>query len=107
MPTERVIITIPARIHSEILDRIKAEYGRMVSVEGADYVLNMKAVDNLYSATLNLILHIHALVKERHGKACLVDVAEHLRAAIHTMKIDTVLPVYATMLDFEMEHDAG
>jgi anti-anti-sigma factor len=107
MSTQRVVISIPARVFPEIADHIEDEFARKVDQPGAEYALDLAGVNNVYSAVLNLIMRLAREVSTIGGTVALVNVSDRVKTVLHTMKIDSLIPLYDTMFDYEFEHDAA
>ena len=107
MSGQRVVISIPARVFPEIADQIQDEYARKVDVEGAEYALDLGSVNNVYSAVLNLIMRLAREVAALGGTVALVNVSERVKTVLQTMKVDSLMPLYDTMFDYEFEHDTA
>jgi anti-anti-sigma factor len=107
MSGQRVIISIPARIFPDIADHIQDEYAKKIYVHGAEYALDLASVNNVYSAVLNLIMHLTKEIAAFGGTTALVNVSERVKMVLHTMKIDALIPIYDTLFDYEFEHDTA
>lgn len=107
MSGQRVIISIPARVFPEIADHIEDEYARKVDQAGGEYALDLAGVNNVYSAVLNLIMRLAREIAALDGTIALVNVSERVKTVLRTMKLDSLMPIYDTMFDYEFERDAA
>jgi anti-anti-sigma factor len=105
MSTQRVVISIPARVFPDIADHIEDEFARKVDQPGAEYALDLGSVNNVYSAVLNLIMRLAREVSAVSGTVALVNVSDRVRTVLHTMRVDSLIPIYDTMFEYEIEHD--
>lgn len=103
MSGQRVIIDIPARVFPEIAEQIEKEYAQKVVQVGAEYALDLGSVNNVYSAVLNLIMHLAKEISALGGTIALVNVSPRVKTVLHTMRIDALIPIYDSMFDYEFE----
>ena len=99
------IINIPGRISPEILLSIKQKFEQLIRETEASYVLNMENVDNLFSSTLSVMMHIYKVVGSMGGTLAMVNVAPSVQTALEFLKITTEIPVFPSLLDYELEHE--
>jgi anti-anti-sigma factor len=102
-----VTIKIPARVYPEILDQIQERFAAKVYLAGAEYVLDMKDVTNVYSTVISLIIGLAKLITSLQGSIAIVNASPNVRLVLRSMNIDTLMPIYDSMLSYELQHESA
>jgi anti-anti-sigma regulatory factor len=101
-----VIIKIPARVYPEILDQIQERFAAKVYLAGAEYVLDMQDVTNVYSTVISLIIGLVKLITSLQGSISIVNASSNVQLILRSMNIDTLMPVYDSMLSYDLQHES-
>ncbi|MBD3391701.1 MAG: hypothetical protein GF418_06545 [Chitinivibrionales bacterium] len=98
----RPIIEIPARIAPDQLEALKEQCDRVISEMGGEYALNMEGVEDIYSATLALIMHVYKVAMRMRSTLVIIHASERARNALRALKIDEKIRIYPSLLDYEL-----
>jgi hypothetical protein len=99
------ILDIPSRISSDP-DTERAVYDGFAAVMyriDHDYLLDMQKVLHLSSPILRLITRLNARSAEYRCRLSIVNARQPLWDALLAMKVDLLIPLFPTLLDYEVE----
>lgn len=100
---KHIIIGMPGYLSPESLGGIKSRFTAVASEGYGHVVLDMEKVPHLYSAVVNVIVHLYKELQFFGARLYLVNAGEEVRKAFSFLKLDQSIPVYSSMIEFEME----
>jgi anti-anti-sigma factor len=102
-----IIIAIPGTIYPEILEHFQEKLAMQVAAAGAEYVLDMKSVVNVYSTIITLIVSLSKQISALQGRMCIVNASMNVQLVLRNLNIDSIMPIYDSMLAYELLRDTA
>lgn len=106
-----IIIQLPPHLSADTIEHYQAELKdpehpvneMLAKQKEAKFVLDLEKVTNLYSIGIRLIAFLQKHITDAGGKVFFVNANEAVGLVLRTSGMDQLIPVYDTILDFELE----
>lgn len=98
-------IAMPDSITMDNYVRIEEQILDAVSGSCAGVVLDMSATHNLFSSGLGLLIRLKKLFDQKSCRLFLVNVSHKIRDILTSVHLETIFPIYATDVEFEISQD--
>jgi anti-anti-sigma factor len=96
---------MPAVVSPTGVDQAEKEIGAAVAEGGKEFVLDMEKVGNLYSSGVRLINFLYKAATKAGAKLYIVNITENVEHILHSVNLDKIIPIFRTMIDFEIGKD--
>lgn len=80
-----------------------AELPSAIQKSKKKFVLDVKNIPHLYSAGMGYITLLQMEIAEGNGTLCIVNANEEVESGLRALKLDTIIPIYSSLVDFELE----
>ena len=96
------IIDMPSVVSHASVEQITLRLWGWIGKLNHKYVVNMENLSSLQAPHVRILAHIFQLVSQVYGNLCIVNAADNVKTAIQFAKIDREIPVYDTLMEFEL-----
>ncbi|MFG2063539.1 STAS domain-containing protein [Micromonospora sp. NPDC048871] len=93
---EVAVLTGAAALSAEAAEELRAALRAAVGLAGT-VVVDLARVQVIDSVGLGLLVRAHREVRERGQRLCLAAPSRFIRTVLHTMKLDGVFPIFASL----------
>jgi anti-anti-sigma factor len=96
------LLEMPARFSPD-WDQTKNSLPSSVLKEGRNFVLDMENATTIHSASIRFISQLHKEITDAKGKLIIVNASQEAENVLRNTKLDRVIPLFSSIIDFEME----
>jgi anti-anti-sigma factor len=100
-----VWVTLPAVIVAENAKLLEGRIEAGLSRKNKRLVLDLRDVQDLYSAGIGLLVRLRKKAGALKGFLCLVNVSERFRELLESIHLDRIFLIYATDIEFKLSQD--
>lgn len=100
-----VWVTLPDALNMENYRQVEELIISRLEGRGLKVVLDCIEIQYLYSSGIGVIIRLRNHIVKNDGMLWLVNVSEKCQDSFTTMKLDKVLPVFSTDLEFELSQE--
>jgi hypothetical protein len=97
------IIDMPSVISHAAVDQVALKLWGRIGRFNHKYVVNMEHLDTLQAAHVRILAHIYQLVSNVYSQIFIANAGDTVRTALQFAKIDRDIPVYESLMEFELE----
>lgn len=100
-----ILVKLPGTISMDNYIEIEREINGLLHGANDRIVLDLSNTTNIYSSGMGLLIRLRKKVADGGGMLCLVNVTERCRILLASVHLDTMIPMYATDVEFEISQD--
>ncbi|MBD3420487.1 MAG: STAS domain-containing protein [Chitinivibrionales bacterium] len=99
------LITMPEDVQPSDAEEIKSAVPKLVRKCKDIIAVNLECMKRIYSAGIGVIVKLHTEARSLGRQVCVVNMAQPVEAALGSVRVDKIMPLFKTLEQFELEYN--
>ncbi len=99
-------VTLPSSLNMDNYQRVEEQILKNLQGNNLKVVIDFIETNYLYSSGIGLIIRLRNNIIKNKGSLWLVNVSQKCRDNFTSMKLDKILPIFSTDLEFELSQES-